>query len=244
MGTQESGVTMAKTCAQMIDRVLELAGRKHTTSLLPLSSIILDALNEAQRKIAQRIPAALALEVKDETTFDAVTNQSECDLATLNPPVSHIHRVFLLDGLSSQEILFKPRDWFDRNFPVVSALTAGFPAYWTRRSNTLVFSCPWESNYNGKALRIDYAKKPTVFTSTTSTQTCDFEDADDGLILWGQVQALRAIGKASPAAMQTALDCERRWNQWLIDYEADQDLETEANPDDYPQSILYEDWGI
>lgn len=45
---------MALTCAQMIDRVLERVGRKHTTSTFQLNEVILDALNEAQRKIVRR----------------------------------------------------------------------------------------------------------------------------------------------------------------------------------------------
>ena len=241
IGTPVTGGT-GKTCAQMIDRVLELVGRKYTTSQLPLSSIILDALNEAHRKIAGRIPAALKLQVKDATTFDATTDQYEYNLATLNPALHHLHRVFLLNGLSSQEILFRSRDWFDRNFPSVSSLTAGFPSYYTRRGDTLVFSCPWSSTYSGKDLRIDYEKKPTVFTGTGGAQTSDFADADDGLILWGQVQALRAIGRSSPGLLQTALDCERRWEKWLTDYEAEQDLELEANTDDHPAPILYEEF--
>ena len=234
--------TEKKTCAQMIDRVLDLVGRKHTTSRLNLAEIVLDALNEAQRKIAHRIPQALDLTVSDITTFDATTGQYEYDLSTLSPGLRHLQRVWVIDGLSSQEVTFRPRDWFDRNFPDVSVVGAGFPSYYTRRGHKLLFSCPFSSTYHGKALRLDYEKEPARFTATTSAQTCELEDAEDGLILWGQVKALRAIGRADPALLTAAIAREREWDAWLTEYEARQDRETEYNPDNHPGSILYDEW--
>jgi hypothetical protein len=239
-----SSGTEKKTCAELISRVLDLVGRKHTTSNLDLASIVLDALNEAQRRIAQRIPAALDLEVQDETTFVVATNDYTLDLTQLDPKLDHLHRLFLLNGLESMEVAFKTRDWFDRNFPSITALTAGFPSYWTRRGNTVVFSCPWSSTYSGLHLRLDYEKKPTRFLSTTSTATSDFEDADEGLILWGKVKALQAIARGSAELLQLAADTERQWREWLIDYEAQIDLETEQNLDDHPEPILYEDYSL
>ena len=125
--TGATGGTM--TGAELIDRVLYLVGRKDTTATLPLNAIILDALNEAQRRIANRVPNMLDLTVVDTTTFDATTDQYEYDLTTLDPALNHLQRVFVLNGLSSDECHFRGRDWFDRLFPDVSAVTAGPPSH-------------------------------------------------------------------------------------------------------------------
>lgn len=233
---------MAKTCAEMIARVKYLVGRYSTTSNLPLAEIVLDALNEAHRKIAARVPNCLDLEVVDTTTFDATTDQYEYNLATLtNPYLWHLKRVFVLNGLSSLEVKFMARDRFDRNFPVVSSVTAGFPGYYTRKGNTLVFSCPFSSDYNTLAIRLDYEKKPTVFATTDAVTTSDFADADDGLILYGQYKALDAIARGDTKLLQAAQFKKDQWEEWLTEFEERHDLETEENPDDMPETMMYEE---
>lgn len=221
---------MAKTCDQMIERVNELIGRKETTSNLALDSIVLDALNEAQRKIAEKVPNCLDLQVSDETTFDAATNIYSLDLSTLTVKVSHMSRVWLLDGLSTAEILFMERDRFMRRYPAISSLTAGLPRYWTRTGDTVYFSCPFSSTYDAKDIRIDYSKKPTDFETVSSTATSTFTDADEGLILYGQYKALEAISRKDAATIQKAGLIKGEWVEWLNEFQTRHDLETERDP--------------
>lgn len=231
-----------KTCAEMISRVLGLVGRQQTTSVLPLSTIILDALNEAHRKIAERVPNAMELQVTDDTTFDAETDEYEIDLDDLEVVPWHLHRIWIVNGTETAEVRFLGKDRFRRRYPDVESCGSGLPSRWTRDGNTIRFSCPFSSDYDGLSIKIDYTKKPTRFTSISSTQTSDFNDADDGLMLWAEAKALKAIAKTNIQVLRAAAAKESEWVDWLVEYESHRDLETEENTEDYEAAFAgYED---
>lgn len=231
-----------KTVAELVERVKYLLGRHDTTGGLPLDAILLDALNEAQRKIAEKCPNAMELHVSDTTTFEAATGEYALALTDLTNTVWHLHRLWLLDGTDSQELWFRPKDWFTKRFPLVSAETSGLPYYWTRLGDTLYLSCPWSSDYDGYDLRLDYTKKPDRFTSAASVATCELNDADDGLILWSWACGLRAIARGQTALLGAAEAKEAEWRRWLDEYQAHRDLETEENIEEAPRWALYDDY--
>lgn len=230
-----------KTCAEMVTRVLHLVGRYTTQSTMPVSEIILDGLNEAMRKIAERVPNCLDLHTESTTDFQISEDDYEIDLTDLSTRPWHVHRIWLLNGLETYEIHFKTPDWFGRNFPVVSAISSAAPEYWTRLGDTIRFNCPFASDYEDLYLRVDYTKRPTRFTATDSTQTCDFYDADDGIMMWAEARALRAIAKGNGALIQAAKEKEGQWEDWLNDFESMHDLETDQNLDDVREPRMYED---
>lgn len=220
---------MAKTCAQLIARVKQLIGRAGTFSstTLDIDNIILDALNEAQIHIVRKTPNILDLQVKDITTLDALTNQYEYNIGSFTIPIAHLMNVWILDGTSSRRLRYRYKDDFDKLYPDVSAIAVGMPDCYTRRGNKIEFNCPVSSDYNGYAIRVDYAKWAAEFASTVSTAVSQLTQADQGLILFAWSEALRVLAKGNAALVNIADEKRLLFNQWLDEYSDYHDLATE-----------------
>jgi hypothetical protein len=213
------------TCAQLIDKIKHIAGRgATTTSGLDIDTVLLDALNEAQRKIVKRCPNLEELQVKDITTLDALTGIYSYSIAAFNPEIMFIHDVWILNGTSSFHLEYMEKDDFDLKYPDPSSITAGTPERWTRRGNTIEFNCPVSATYNGLAIRVDYTKKVTPFPTTTSTNKSDIADADDGLMMFAWSKLLRIIARDNPMLAQEKLV---QFNEWLDEFEDQHDIEYE-----------------
>jgi len=218
---------MSLTCAQMIDRVLERVGRKHTTSTFKLDDVILDALNEAQRTIVRRCPHVLELQVRDTTYCKAETDRYEYDLSDIDPPIAHLRQVWVMNGLETHRVTFKSRKWFDSQYPDPSAVSSGLPTYYTQVGHTLVFSCPFSSDYNGLALRLDYCQWAGEFDSVESQEISDIEDADQGLMYYAEAETLRAIARGNASVLAAARLKEGQFHDWLTELQSYHDLQTE-----------------
>jgi hypothetical protein len=225
----------------MIDRILYLVGRKTTTSALPLNEIILDALNEAQVKIVRRCPQILEMQISDITSHNATTSQYRYSIALFNPGVAHLQRIWVLNGTSTQEVIFMEKDRFDRNYPAISSIDAGFPDYYTLRGQNVDFSCPFASDYNALDLRFDYCKWATPFASVSSTATSSILTADRGLMLWAESVAWDAIGIGNSILRQLAKVREADFKSWLNEFSNYHEMQTEELRPEISRRLLYSD---
>jgi hypothetical protein len=212
------------TCAQMILKVREFVGRKlTTTSGLDVDAVILDALNEAQRKIVKRCPDLSELQVKD-TSLTARTNDYSYDLSRFDPAIQFIQDVWILNGTSSIHVEYKEQSAFDIRYPVPSANAAGTPRHWTRRGDTIEFNCPLAAAYDGLLIRVDHTAKPTPFALASSTSYSDIRDCEDGLMMFAWSKLLRIIARDKPMLAQEKLV---QFNEWLDEFEDQHDMENE-----------------
>lgn len=232
---------MGLTCSQMIDRVLERVGRKHTTSTLQLDEVILDALNEAQRKIVRRCPHVMELQVKNVEYLKTISGQYEYDVSDIDPPIAHLQAVWILNGLESEGVPFKRKRAFDSLYPDVSAVSDGFPSYYTQRGDTLVFSCPISSNYANLVIRLDYCQWATPFESVESEEESDINNADTGLTYFGEAEALRAIGGGNSQVLAIADHKEQQFERWLTELQSYHDLQTEQTTGEGYHVLDYEE---
>jgi hypothetical protein len=232
---------MALTCAQMIDRVLQRVGRKYTSSQFQLNEVVLDALNEAQRKIVRRCPHPLELQVKDDTYCKVVTSHYEYDLSDIDPPMAHLQAVWILNGLESHEVTFKNKRKFDSAYPDVSAVAAALPTYYTRRGHTLVFSCPFSSDYDGLAIRLDYCQWASEFEAVTSEETSDIENSDTGLMHWAEAESLKAIARGNATVLAIAKQKERDFDDWLTEFQSYHSVQTEETTGEGYHVLDYEE---
>lgn len=220
---------MAKTGVALITRVKQMIGRSlTTTSGLDIDNVVLDALNEAQRRIARRCPQLKELQIKDITTLDALTGVYSYSFAGFTIPILFFHDVWILNGTSSFHIEHKDTDDFDLDYPDPSAVIAGTPEYWTQRGSAIEFNCPVSSSYNGMAIRVNYTRKPVDFASISSTATSTIEDCDDGLIQFCLYRIKKVIDKNNPALAAAELTL---FNEWLDEFEEQHDMEYEELDD-------------
>jgi hypothetical protein len=212
------------TCAQMILKVRELVGRKlTTTSGLDIDTVILDALNEAQRKIVKRCPDLEELQVSD-TSLTARTATYTYSLTRFDPAILSISDVWILNGTSSFHVEYKEKSAFDLRYPDPSAISNGTPRFWTRRADVIDFNCPLDASYNGLLIRVDYTQKPTPFATITDTNYSDIFECEDGLIMFAWSKLLRIIAREKPMLAQEKLV---QFNEWLDEFEDQHDMEYE-----------------
>lgn len=214
---------MAKSISEIITEIKGLVGRSRSVGTdIDLDTILLNAINYVQDLIVKKCPCILELQVKDTTTLDTVEDQYEYSIASLD--IAHLQDVWILDGTSTHKLTFIDLELFDDRFPDVDSESVGLPDYYTRRGSNIEFNCPIDSEYASKDIRLNYCKKPAAFTSSISDATCDINDIDTGLILYGWYKALTVVSKNNP---NLALAKRVEFNEWLDEYIDYVDMQTE-----------------
>lgn len=204
--------------SELITEVQALTGREDDTRLIT-SSRIVRWLNEAQIEIVQKCIGHIDLEVKDVDAITLVAGTYSYSFSALTPTVMYPLRAYYMDGARSGEIEYLDTDEFDDEYPDPTSVTGTIPQCFTRRGSSLeLFPVP-SSAEAGKYLRLDYTKRPTAFTTSTLTATCDMSDADKGLIFYAVAEAFRAIGNK-----QAESDSWRNnFLVWLEEYRQEKD---------------------
>jgi len=222
---------MAKTCSEFITRIKQLVGRSiGTTAALDLDFIILDALNEAQVQIVQKLPCIIDLQVTDTDSIQTVSDEYEYDLDDFEPPIAHITNIWILNGTSSPcKLMYIPRDDFDERWPDISLIGSGLPKYYTRRGRVIQFNCPISAEYSEKQIRIDYCKWPADFDATNVDDESELPNADYGLLLFAWSETLRVLAKGNVALVQIADEKLMLFGQWFNNYKSYHSLQIEES---------------
>jgi len=167
-----------KTCLQLLNRVLEKIGEPEVTVLTSLSGRNLmswNALNEALYEIYtnnsgkwQFAESSGTITLLTSTTAYAVaTDMMEEDIFS-----------FRLSANSTNIAYVDPQE-FDIDNPSIS--NTGYPTQVTKYNNQFVIDTIPGSANASKTIQYRYWKIPTVFSTATSTTTCDipeiFEEA-------------------------------------------------------------------
>lgn len=206
------------TLTQLIAEVQSLTGRTGDTVLIT-SARVVRFLNEAQADIAKTCPGHIDLEVSDSDAITLVAGTYSYSFASLSPTVLYPMRAFYMDGMQSQELEYVDTDEFDNEYPSPADMTPGVPTYFTRRASSIeVYPVPTSADA-GKYIRLVYTKKPTDFTTSTLTATCDMSDADQGLIYYAISEALAAIGNKD----SESINWRQRYAAWLETYRQEKD---------------------
>ncbi|MCK5018656.1 MAG: hypothetical protein KAS32_16465 [Candidatus Peribacteraceae bacterium] len=193
---------MSLSCANLIDEVQAIIGRPGDTELVDATRTT-RWLNEAQRIIAERVPALrplmvdnTSLETDQQLSYDLVdlTVGDETAVTMADTTVSVINRIFSIgrkDGANSRWLRYTHIDEWDKTVDPSSAdFGEGIPFRYTRRANTIEIR-PIADTTN--TLRIIGDRWPTDFT-TNSSSVSELERADEGLIMFTEAKAWRAIG--------------------------------------------------
>lgn len=226
---------MALSVSELIDEVQTLVGRPDDVDpILITPARIVRWLNEAQLDIVDKCTGHLDLEHKHVTAVALAAGTFSYSITSISPTVRHLLKVFYLDGASSKMLNYRDTEEFDRDYPSPSNLATGIPSKWTRRANAIeVYAVPTSAEA-GKYLRLDYTKKPTMFTTSSLSATCDMSDADTGLIYYAVAEAFRAIGgdKIVEANNYRNIALKTGWYyDWLEEYQKLKDglYATDAN---------------
>lgn len=193
---------MALSCANLIDEIQALVGRPDDTELVDATRTT-RWLNEAQRIIAEKVPALRPLMV-DNTSLSTdqqlsynlvdLTVGDETAVTMADTTVSVINRIFSIgyvDGANSRWLRYNHIDEWDKFVdPSSSDFGEGTPIRWTRRANAIELRPIADVT---KPLRIIGDRWPTDFT-TNSSSVSELERADEGLIMFTEAKAWRAIG--------------------------------------------------
>ena len=206
------------TCANLIATIRARSGRSND-SVLITTDFVLQALNEGQLDIVSKVPGLLALDVSDVTTLTIATDDTEKDLATLNP--AHIQGIWILNGASTRQkgLKYLRKDYFFGRYIPVANQGSGEPTKYTRQGTKIIFNCPVASDYNGLYLRIDYTKWATTFASITSTEASVITNSNEGLILFGLARVYRELALSNPAVETKAVKALFEYKSWLYEFQ-------------------------
>ena len=193
---------MSLSCENLVDEVQAIIGRPDDTELADTTRVT-RWLNEAQRIVAERIPALRPLMVDNTSlTTDQQLSYNLVDLTVgdetavtmADTTVSVINRIFSIgyvNGANSQWLRYTHIDEWDKVVdPSSSDFGEGTPFRYTRRANTIEILPIADAT---KTLRIIGDRWPVDFT-TNSTEASELERADEGLIMFAEAKAWRAIG--------------------------------------------------
>jgi hypothetical protein len=196
---------MSLSCENLIDEVQAVIGRPGDTELADTTRIT-RWLNEAQRIIAERVPALRPLMVdntslttQEQLSYNLVdlTVGDETASSMADTTVSVINRVFSIgyaDGAQSVWLRYTHIDEWDKIVdPSSSDFALGKPFRWTRRANAVEIRPIADSGSQNVPLRVIGDRWPTDFTTNSSEQS-ELERADEGLIMFAEAKAWRAIG--------------------------------------------------
>ena len=193
---------MSLSCEALIDEVQANTGRVGDTELADTTRVT-RWLNEAQRIIAERVPALRPLMVDNTSlTTDQQLSYNLVDLTVgdetavtmADTTVSVINRIFnigYVDGANSRRLRYTHIDEWDRTVdPSSSDFAEGIPFRYTRRANTIEIRPIADAT---KTLRIIGDRWPVDFT-TSSSSASELERVDEGLIMFAEAKTWRAIG--------------------------------------------------
>lgn len=216
---------MSLTGAELIDEVKSLVGRDGDIVLMD-STRVRRWLNEGQRVIAEQCPGLNCTYFKNTTSVDT-TQVLAFDLTDVtvgdstNQEICHVFGIWYLDGNESVELIYIPVDEFDNEFPdpTHSDFAMNKPKYWTRRGQQVEMYPLCATSYCDKDLRIDGNFYPEDVTATTSAETLDLSNADDGVVRYAVAQAWGAIGREEKFVLW-----QQKFNNWLEDYRNNNNL--------------------
>ncbi len=207
---------MALSCANLIDEVQAIIGRPGDTELVDTTRAT-RWLNEAQRIIAERVPALRPLMVDNTSlTTDQQLSYNLVDLTVgdetavtmADTTVSVINRIFgigYVDGANSRQLRYTHIDEWDKTVdPSSSDFAEGIPFRYTRRANAIEIRPIADTT---KPLRIIGDRWPVDFT-TNSSSVSELERADEGLIMFAQGKAFKAMGDPQSIARSKIIDKE------------------------------------
>jgi hypothetical protein len=193
---------MALSCSDLIDEVQANTGRVGDTELADATRIT-RWLNEAQRIIAERVPALRPLMVDNTSLTTAeqlsynlvdLTVGDETAVTMADTTVSVINRIFSIgyvDGVNSRWLKYTHIDEWDKVVdPSSSDYGEGTPYRYSRRANAIEIRPIADAT---KALRIIGDRWPTDLT-TSSSEKSELERVDEGLIMFAEGKVFRAIG--------------------------------------------------
>lgn len=193
---------MSLTGEQLIDEVQAVIGRPEDTELADTTRVT-RWLNEAQRIIAERVPALRPLMVDNtslttdqQLSYDLVdlTVGDETAVTMADTTISVINRIFSIgyvDGANSRRLRYTHIDEWDKVIdPSSSDFAEGTPFRYTRRANAIEIRPIADTT---KTLRIIGDRWPVDFT-TNSTSVSELERVDEGLVMFAEAKAWRAIG--------------------------------------------------
>jgi len=207
------------TCGWLIEEIQALTGRTDDTILITAARCV-RWLNEAQLDIVRKCKGHLDLETKDVDAITLVADTFSYSIASFDPVLFYLLRVYYMDGANSIRLEYKDTDEFDSKYPSPADLADGIPSKYTRRANAIeVYPVPTSSEA-GDYLRVDYTKRPTAFSVSSLTATCDMNDAYEGLIYFGASKAFKAIGG------DKVTESDRYWGyyqNWLDGYQMEKD---------------------
>lgn len=196
---------MALSCSNLIDEIQAIIGRPDDTELVDITRTT-RWLNEGQRIIAERVVALRPLMVDntslitaDQLSYNLVdlTVGDETAVTMADTTVSVINRIFSIgykDGANSQFLRFTHIDEWDKVIDPSSAdFGSGKPFRYARRANAIEIRPLADSGHQNMPLRIIGDRWPVDFT-TDSSSTTELERADEGLIMYAEAKAWRAIG--------------------------------------------------
>lgn len=206
---------MTLSCENLIDEVKTTIGRPDDTDDLVDTTRVTRWLNEAQRIIAERVPALRPLMV-DNTSLSTdqqlsynlvdLTVGDETAVTMADTTVSTINRIFSIgyvDGANSRWLRYTHIDEWDKVVdPSSSDFGEGPPFRYTRRANAIELRPIADAT---KPLRVIGDRWPVDFTSN-STEVSELERADDGLIMFAKAKAFRAIGDGASIAKAKELE--------------------------------------
>ncbi len=208
---------MANDNAENLIITIRARAARSNDTVLITEAFVLNVLNEAQVAIVKKIPRQVDLETSDTTTYQLATNQTEINIATLDP--AHIGGIWILNGGATRQqgIKYMQLDEFRKKYIPVSSSSASEPTWYTRQGNTLLFNYPVASDYNDLYLHIDYTAWATDLTNS-SASTSQLSDSDEGLILYSLARIFDEIAISQPRFEQKALKKRVLFENWLDNY--------------------------
>lgn len=116
--------------------------------------------------------------------------------------IKTIHSTVLVDNStggslwSSRKMIEKPWRWFDSQFPVPEAMPPEWPSVYTRWGNIIIMAPPPQAAYD---IYMRIIAWPTPFTTSSITQTSDFDNKDDILLEDALRHFWRRLGRMDQA---------------------------------------------
>lgn len=219
---------MANTqAATLIANVRARAGRSNDTTLIT-AQFVLDALNTAQREVAQSTPRQVDLDKTDESTYTVSTGETGFDITTLDP--QHIGHMWILNGGDTRRkgLQYMPLPQFRGNFVPVSQQAPDEPWIFSRQGNTVLYNVPISAAIDGLKLKIDYTKKPTEFPDITSVAESDMSDSDNVLTFFALATCFDAMSSSVPRFTTNALKAWADYEKWLLRFRDENDMKLEG----------------
>ena len=153
-------------------------------------------INEAQRFIIYRYPGLRYVHILDKTTWTAVENAYELDLADFTTyPVAVVNKLRFVDTTNGVYNYLQPYvggvDQWDEDYPYIPDRSSGYPTRFVRRGNKIEVDIPFSATAAGAKIWCEYARIPTTMTGTDTPALTYF---DECLIAKAKAYAFGALG--------------------------------------------------